>query len=124
VDSGGGLARLDFDFVGVSEELRVETEGFALQGEVDEFEGLPGLLLGGTSRDLVGIELKVEPAEGDGFQAGLGLTNVKAASWLRMPMTLRVVGGTGRVNTTLQMVFTQPWRPMKPMTGVQKSFSA
>ncbi len=61
-DSVVGLAALDFNLVGVRVELGTEAEGFALQDEVDEFEGLSGLLLGGTSRDLAGVELKVEPA--------------------------------------------------------------
>jgi len=70
-DSAFGLAALDFDFVRVRVELRAQAEGFALQREVDEFHGLPGLLLGRAVRDLPGVELKVEPAEGDGFYGGV-----------------------------------------------------
>ncbi len=108
----------------MSEELGAEAEGLPLQGQVDEIDGLPGLLLDGPSRDLVGVELKVESADGDGFHALSGLTKANAASLFLMPITSVVVCGTGLVNTTLQIVFTQPWWPMKPMTGVQKSFSA
>ncbi len=61
----------DFDFVRVREELRTQTERFALQREVDEVHGLPGLLLGGTVGELAGIDLEVETAEGDGFYGGV-----------------------------------------------------
>ena len=64
------LAALDFDFVAVREELRTEAEGFALQAEVDDLHGLPGLLLGRAVRDLAGVELEVEPADGDDFHEG------------------------------------------------------
>lgn len=57
-DSVPGLAALDFDLVGVRVDLRTEAEGFALQGEVDEVHGLPGLLPGGPVSELVGVELK------------------------------------------------------------------
>ena len=45
-DSGSGFSGLDFNLVAVSEELSAEAKGFSLQGQVDEFESLPGLLLG------------------------------------------------------------------------------
>ena len=71
---GSGFRRLDFNLVAVREELGAEAEGFALQGEVDEVHGLPGLLLGGTMGDLAGVELKVEPADGDDFHGGVTVT--------------------------------------------------
>jgi hypothetical protein len=123
-DSGSGFPGLDFNLVAVSEELSAEAKGFPLQGQVDEFKGLPGLVLGGTRGDLTGIELKVEPADGDGLHALSRLTKAYAASLLRMPITSVVAGGTGWANTTLQIVFTQPWCPMRPTTGVHQSFSA
>lgn len=107
-DSVPVLAALDFDLVGGRVDLRTKAEGVALQGEVDEVHGLPGLLFGGTVRDLVGVELKVEPVDGDGLHAWSGLTKAKAASLFFRPMTRVIVGETGRVNTTLQIVFTQP----------------
>jgi len=103
-----GLAALDFNLVGVRVELGTETEGFALQREVDQSDGLIGLLLGGTVRDLVGVELKVQTPDGDGLHAASELTKANAASLLRMPMTWLVAAGTGWVNTTLQRVFTKP----------------
>jgi hypothetical protein len=64
-------------------------------------------LVSRTSRDLAGIELKVEPANGDGVHRAW-LTRAKAASLFLMPMTSVVSAGSGRANTTLHMVFTQP----------------
>ena len=63
--------RLDFDLVAVSEKLGAESERFALKGEVDEGEGLRGLLLRAAPGDLIGVELKGEPAEGDGFHRSI-----------------------------------------------------
>ena len=71
-DSGSGFPGLDFNLVAVSEKLSAEAKGFPLQGQVDEFQGLPGLLLGGTCGDLPGVELEVDPADGDGFHGRQG----------------------------------------------------
>jgi len=57
----------DFNLVRVNEQLGAEAERFALQGEVDEFNGPVHLDGGWAMRDLIGVELKVEPADGDDF---------------------------------------------------------
>jgi hypothetical protein len=57
----------DFNFVPVHDQLGAEAERFALQGEVNEGNGLIHLFSGRAMRDLAGIKLKIEPADGDGF---------------------------------------------------------
>lgn len=65
------LFGFDFNFVPVDDELRPEAEGFALQRQVDEFNGLVHLLGGRAVRDLAGVKLEVEPADSDGFHGVL-----------------------------------------------------
>ncbi len=71
-DSGSGIPGLDFNLVAVREELSAKAEGLPLQGQVDEFEGLAGLLFHAAPGYLIGVELKVQPADGDGFHGRQG----------------------------------------------------
>ena len=57
----------NFNFISVHDELGTEAERFTLQGEVNEFNGLIHLSSRSAMRDLAGIKLKVEPADGDAF---------------------------------------------------------
>lgn len=61
------MVGFDFNLVAVNEQLGTEAERFALQREVDEFNGPVHLDGSRAMRDLIGVELKVEPANGDGF---------------------------------------------------------
>jgi hypothetical protein len=65
-----GLVGFDFNFIPVDDELRPEAERFALQRQVDEFNGLVHLSGRVAMSDLPGIKLQVEPANGDGFHEG------------------------------------------------------
>ena len=49
---------LDFDFVAVDDELSAEAEGFPLEDQVDEFDGLTRLIIAFAVGDLPGVKLE------------------------------------------------------------------
>jgi hypothetical protein len=57
----------DFNLVAADEQLGAQGERFALQREIDEFNGPVHLDGGRAMGDLIGVELEVEPTDGDGF---------------------------------------------------------
>jgi hypothetical protein len=56
-----------FDFIRVNKQLSTQPKWLPLQDPVDEFHGLTSLLFAVAVRDLVGIKLKVEAVNSDGF---------------------------------------------------------
>ncbi len=72
---------LHLDLVGVSNQLCAQA-WFSLQDHIDEVNGLAGLLLLVSSRDLIGVELQDQPMDGDGSHV----------VWVnRFPTVLRVL---------------------------------
>ena len=62
------------------DELRAQAERFALQGQIDGFDGLFCLCFRLAVGDLIRVELEINATDGDGFHLVHGRFSTKSSS--------------------------------------------